>query len=428
MKMSTKDPSGFTLIRFLVVISAVIIISVVIIVTLNLADLLRRARDSSRLSDLRNLKEAIGLYLVDTGGSLGTASIVYVSIPDPSATSAAGDQCQGLKGLPTLPPSYAYHCASPLTYRNTDGTGWIPVNLKAISGGQSPLSTLPVGSSNTTSSRMFYIYTVGGAGKFEITTPMESTKYKLGGAKDFVSTDGGTKESLVETGTNLALEPLDYGDPDLMGYWSFEEGTGTAQYDYSGNRNIGTWQGTQAGTNGYYSVGKIGSWSGWFNGTDNSITIPNASSTVIPSSGAFSITAWINLRVTPTVKYETILMQDVAGGSLGFRFGLDDYDQPTFWSTEDGGSLQVGYQNTNIHVSTNTWNFIAASYTGSGATLYYNGVAIDTQAGTIPSSAQTVTIGAGLGQGRWQGGIDDVRIYKRALSSAEVAAMYSSGK
>jgi hypothetical protein len=426
MRVSTKGPSGFTRIAF--VITFILTIAVVILLALNPADLLRQARDSSRVRDLNNLKNAIGLYLADTGGSLGTTSILYLSIPDPSATSAAGDQCQGLAGLPTLPPSYTYHCASPSTYQNTDGTGWIPMNLKAISGGQSPLSKLPVGSGYTTSSRMFYIYTAGGTGKFEITAPMESTKYKLGGAKDFVSTDGGTKESLVETGTNLALEPLDYGDPDLMGYWSFEEGTGTAAYDYSGNGNTGAWQGSRAGTNGYYSAGKIGSWSGWFNGTDNSITIPNASSTVIPRSGAFSITAWINLSVTPTVKSETMLMQDVTGGTVGFRFGLNDYDKPTFWSTEDGGSLLVGYHNTSVHVSTNTWNFIAASYTGRGATLYYNGVAIDTQPGTIPPSAQTVTIGAGVGQGSWQGGIDDVRIYRRALSSAEVAAMYSAGK
>src|ERR1035441_6029718 len=45
---------------------------------------------------------------------------VYVSIPDPTATTTLGDQCQGL-GLLSLPTAYTYHCAASSTFRMNDG-------------------------------------------------------------------------------------------------------------------------------------------------------------------------------------------------------------------------------------------------------------------------------------------------------------------
>ena|ERR1039457_6451261 len=52
---------------------------------------------------MATLSSAISLYTADVNGSsIGQSNTVYVSIPDPTATSTAGDQCQGL-GLLTLP-------------------------------------------------------------------------------------------------------------------------------------------------------------------------------------------------------------------------------------------------------------------------------------------------------------------------------------
>jgi prepilin-type N-terminal cleavage/methylation domain-containing protein len=149
---------GFTLIELLVVIAIIAILAVVVVLTLNPAELLRQSRDSNRVSDMSTLNEAVNLYSTDQGGasgySLGSANTVYVSIPDPSATSTAGDQCQGL-GLISLPSTYTYHCAASSTYRNVNGTGWIPINFSTISTG-SPLGSLPVDPTNSSSSRLYY--------------------------------------------------------------------------------------------------------------------------------------------------------------------------------------------------------------------------------------------------------------------------------
>src|ERR1022692_1082421 len=215
---------GFTLIELLVVIAILAVLAVVVVLTLNPAGLMQESRDSNRVSDMATLNTGISLLLADsqTANVLGSANVVYVSVPDPSATSTAGDQCQGL-GLLSLPAGWSYQCAASSTFRKTDGTGWIPVNLSQASFG-TPLSMLPIDPTNTSSSRRYYAYATDGNGHFEVTSVMESAKYQLGGSGDVISGDGGTLASVYEKGSKLGLEPLDYGDPSLVGLWTFAEG------------------------------------------------------------------------------------------------------------------------------------------------------------------------------------------------------------
>ena len=193
---------AFTLVELLVVIAVIAVLSVVVILILNPAETLRQSRDSNRVSDLSTLKTAIAFYEAQGGSSLGNASTSYVSIFDPAATSSAGDQCQGL-GLPSLPGSWTYHCAASSSYKNIDGTGWIPVNF---SGSQlkAPIDRLPVDPINTASTGNYFTYTTSG-GTYELTASLESQKYAT-----TTSIDGGQYTDLYETGSNLALAPTDY--------------------------------------------------------------------------------------------------------------------------------------------------------------------------------------------------------------------------
>jgi hypothetical protein len=85
--------------------------------------------------------------------------------------------------------------------RTVGGTGWIPVNLNAISSG-APISVYPVDPVNNASTTYAY---VGALNTYKLATKMESTKYGLGGSNDVVSTDGGYSSSTYEQGTNLSL-------------------------------------------------------------------------------------------------------------------------------------------------------------------------------------------------------------------------------
>jgi prepilin-type N-terminal cleavage/methylation domain-containing protein len=437
---------AFTLIELLVVIAIIAILAVVVILTLNPAALLQQGRDSNRVSDMSTLNSALTLYQTDQSGassfSLGSSSVVYVSIPDPTATTTAGSNCSSLN-LPTLPATYTYHCAGPNYYRNINGQGWIPINLASTTTG-TPLSNLPVDPTNQSSSKLYYTYTTNGS-QFELTALMESAKYQIGGSNDEISGDGGPLASVYAKGTNLTLEPLDYGDPTLVGYWSLNEGTGstsgvTKAYDWSGNGNNGTWYGTAIGTNGYYSPGNLQNWAGAFDGTS---TYVSANATALPiGSNPRTYAAWFNLATLPPSGGNMIFHQGPNGGVNNFRVYVQSLSSSLGTCSSNSytvdGSGNVGAVVANFTPSLGTWHYLVevlpAGQTNFNSVLLYLDGNLLTNCYT---SSQTVNTNAtsGLAIGEIPGGydkfnglLDDLRIYNRALSAAQVAAMYNGGK
>jgi len=412
--LRSSHHSAFTLIELLVVIAIIAILSVVVILVLNPAELLRQSRDSNRISDLATMTEALGVFQADqSNGSLGSSSVIYVSIPDPAATSSLGDQCQGL-GLISLPATYSYHCAATSTYRSVDSTGWVPVNFTSASFG-SPIGSLPVDPVNQSSTRLYYTYTTNGS-QFEFTAPMESQKYQLGGSNDVISNDGGSLATVYEKGTKYGLEPLDYGDTTLVGYWALNEGVGSTSYDYSGNNATGSWAGTATGTSGYYSPGKGKgyTWAGSFDGSTDYVNT-SFSYSLTPASN-FTWTAWVNLT---TLVANTTLIGNRSGSSGG-------------WA-EIGGSGFFQYGTGNIFsptISTSTWELITVTKSASAFAYYLNGALVNTASNNTTISNMPFYIGEdknAVGSGA-TGLIDDVRVYNRALTAAQIAAMYAGGK
>ncbi len=193
---------GFTLIELLVVIAIVAVLSMVVVLTLNPVELLRQGRDSNRLSDLNTI--SIAVVLAEAKNiSLGNASTVYVSLPDSTLSTGATSTCSSL-GLPALPTGWTYQCASLGSYRNINGTGWIPIAFNAISPA-SPFGSLPIDPVNTSSSYLFYSYTTDGT-HYELTSHLESQKYQ-----STMQNDGGQYADLYEQGTSLSLLPVDLG-------------------------------------------------------------------------------------------------------------------------------------------------------------------------------------------------------------------------
>jgi len=75
------------------------------------------------------------------------------------------------------------------------------------------------------------------------------------------------------------------------------------------------------------------------------------------------------------------------------------------------------------------WNFVSSVYDGTAVSLYLNGTFMGSTpiTGPIVQSVTNLFIGsAGVANSYFNGIIDDIRIYNRALSSTEVAALYSA--
>jgi prepilin-type N-terminal cleavage/methylation domain-containing protein len=412
--------SAFTLIELLVVIGIIAILSIVVVLVLNPSQILMQGRDSNRVADMASMTEALSVYAAGGGTSFGSGNVVYVSIPDPMATSTAGDQCQGL-GLPVLPSTYTYQCSSPANYRNVDGTGWIPVNFKSISAG-SPLSQLPIDPINTSSSRNYYTYDTNGS-QYEVTAPMESQKYGLGGSNDVIGNDGGTLATVYEKGTKVGLEPLDYGDNSLVGYWTLDEGTGSVAYDYSGNNATGSWNGAQAGTNGYYSSGHNQLWAGAFASTSTLTVVTSTWPASLDPSGIWSVSLW---------SYTGIGQNTYPG-----LWGVGPSGNYTLYYTNSSGNACIWWVtacigSSSIPVDFGAWDMWVVTRNGTTFSVFKNGslMSVGTKSGT--TGLTTFYIGSqGISNNNGQyfnGLIDDVRVYNRALTAAQIAAMYAGGK
>ena len=180
---------GFTLIELLIVIAIIAVLSVVVVLTLNPAELLRQARDSTRISDMSSLNSALNLYLADSG----TFSAVGCYV----VSSTFGANC-GALGFSTATGT----ASTATTTRAVNGSGWIPVDFTKISAG-APFGILPVDPTNNVS--YFYALATGSSSTYKLNARMESTKYKFQGGADVVTNDGGTNTSTYEVGNNLNL-------------------------------------------------------------------------------------------------------------------------------------------------------------------------------------------------------------------------------
>ncbi len=177
--------SAFTLIELLVVIAIIAVLAVAVIITMNPSELMKQARDSNRLSDLENIRTATQLYFNDVSPTPpGATSTSYLSLLDPTVGTTGGS-CSGITGTT--------HCAASSTYRKSDSTGWIPVDMTKISIG-SPLPVLPVDPINTASSGFYYTYQTDGT-YWEVSANAESQKFQAQSPQFTV----GTSASLIFT-------------------------------------------------------------------------------------------------------------------------------------------------------------------------------------------------------------------------------------
>ncbi|MFA5995118.1 MAG: LamG domain-containing protein [Patescibacteria group bacterium] len=98
----------------------------------------------------------------------------------------------------------------------------------------------------------------------------------------------------------------------------------------------------------------------------------------------------------------------------------------------NGSWTQPYFINTNVPVTYDTWQHMAISYSGGQVTLYKNGQSVYTT--TVPTGAQGDRFGFGTtqafgtsGKNQYYGDMDEVAVFKRALSATEVENMYMRG-
>jgi len=207
----------------------------------------------------------------------------------------------------------------------------------------------------------------------------------------------------------------------LVGHWRLNDGTGsTTAADSSGNGNDGTLANMDPATD--WVAGKIGGALD-FEGVKDKVSRTSLSYDL---TGDLTVSAWMK-PATCEVSGACFVVefQDAGGDSLSLRY--DNANQNI--KIGDAGTVH-GFTST---ASLKTWSHLV--YIWHDATnqhaVYINGV-LDARGlvgGTFTGgNMDNFTLGSNTSNVRHYGGLlDDVRLYNRALSASEIAALYNGG-
>jgi len=206
----------------------------------------------------------------------------------------------------------------------------------------------------------------------------------------------------------------------LVGYWSFDEDSGTVANDSSGNSNHGTLNNGPVWVDGRF--GKALS----FDGVDDYVRIEPSLSLDVTSQ--VTVEAWVYPRayVDNTGHVSHIISRcNYSGGHI---YVLSTY--PDSYKISYSVNPYSGEKSSIADLPLNVWTHLAMTYDGSYIRLYINGELDSSyaQTGSIFTTTNWLAIGC-KPTGPWGGAgtyayfngiIDEVRIYNRALSQQEI--------
>jgi len=222
--------------------------------------------------------------------------------------------------------------------------------------------------------------------------------------------------SIVTVFVTLTVTATATAQSGLVAAYSFSQGSGTTVSDNSGNNLAGMIVGATWTTAGKYGNALS------FNGTSSYVDLGNPAA--LQLTGSMTLEAWVNAAADPTDDGQIIAKSDGAG----WQFKTSPDTGPhTFGVGVSGSSSTLTQRYSATTRSLSTWYHVAGVYNASAGTLdiYVNGASNNsTQVGTIPVSQFNQSVNANIGRRTggyyFNGVIDEVRIYNRALSQAEI--------
>jgi Concanavalin A-like lectin/glucanases superfamily/Putative Ig domain len=215
--------------------------------------------------------------------------------------------------------------------------------------------------------------------------------------------------------------PFNLASVNLVAHLTFDDGTANDSSGYGNNGilNGGATIVTDA------ERGKVLS----LDGTSGYVDLGNAASLNLSSSSQATITAWVNVAVT--TNHNTILSKGEWKEAYSLLAKGDTSPPNLLWTGNDTSVFSAD------PVPLNTWTHVAVTINGDLTSFYINGqLSGETnqdRGNPIDQTATDVCIGreqysGSMPTGRWffNGEMDDVRIYNKALTRSEIQSAMSN--
>jgi uncharacterized protein (TIGR02145 family) len=224
----------------------------------------------------------------------------------------------------------------------------------------------------------------------------------------------------------MSVTPKYAESSGLVGHWTFDGKDLISNVkDVSGNNNNGYLSGFTSTTT---VPGKIGQGLK-FNGSSNYVNIGTGASLNFNDTAPWTFSAWLFWK-GPTTNWPGI----TGGGNSGADGILFNYDNPSYryGYRMTTSPYTIYYFNANSSLdSLNKWQYVTFVADGAGnLSLYKNGAFYQTLTEITGTGILFHYLGAAYDTASqfFNGIMDDVRIYSRALSVSDIQALYNSGK
>ena len=235
--------------------------------------------------------------------------------------------------------------------------------------------------------------------------------------------NAGVATHLGPSGKTCAEDPASCMDYGLVGSWNMDEGTGDTAYDSSDEGNDGSLEGGTAWGKGKEGGGLQ------FDGVNDYIDCGNDESLDI--TDAITISAWVKGNPTQNSIY-AVISKGHSGAGYGWVIqSVNDVDL-YFVTGNSAGYEKVNF--TGFQPKDSIWHhLVAVKSTIEGMFAYKDGVLLDSDATALSAidygSGYTFSIGKDTfnPDRHFNGTIDEVRIYDRALTADEVRWHYNRG-
>jgi len=195
----------------------------------------------------------------------------------------------------------------------------------------------------------------------------------------------------------------------LVAAYGFDEGSGTSTADQSGNGNTGSLSNTLWSAGGKFG-GALS-----FNGSNARVNVADSASLHLTTG--MTLEAWV--KPTSLSNWSTVVFKERTGYYAEALYANTDNNRPSANVFTSGDNDLRG----TAQLALGTWTHLAATYNGSALTLYVNGAATASAAasGSIATNTGALRIGGNSIWGEYFNGlIDEVRVYSRALTATEI--------
>jgi len=265
---------------------------------------------------------------------------------------------------------------------------------------------------------VFPLSTVRAAAHDVAITDIASSKTVVGqGFSDDITVTAANQGTYSETFNVTAYCNQPSG---LVGYWNLDQGSGTIAYDSSGYSNHGTIYGGASWTSGKVN-GALN-----FDGSNDYVNC--GKSAVLDPTQEATVEAWVNFKKLPSAAGHIMAIagRSFVGADLDLQTETDNRFKFYIGPGAGGGCVAI----SNTVVQADKWYHVVGTYqANSNMKIYVNGTLERTTSISIARNhnSGTFCIGASpyWGGRFFNGTIDEVSVYSRALSAEEIWAEYT---